>query len=71
MTGGMLRRVQRLEEQSQAAIPQRVTIICRREGESETEAIARHGLVPGEQGLVILRLYGAAACWCRQRGEGA
>jgi len=49
MTVGMLRRVQRLEEQSQAAIPQRVTIICRREGESETEAIARHGLVPGER----------------------
>ena len=49
MTGGMLRRVQRLEERNQAAMSQRLTIICRREEESETEAIARHGLVPGER----------------------
>lgn len=71
MTRGMLRRVERLEERSEAAHQWPLTIICQRADESDTEAIARHGLVPGEHRLVILRRYGAAACWCHQRGEGA
>ena len=69
MTRGMLRRVQQLEVQSDAATSQRLAIICKSEEESVTDAIARHALVLGEYGRVILRRYGAAACWCRQRGE--
>lgn len=66
MSRGLLRRVQQLEVRSAAATSQRVAIICCGEGESSSEAIARHGLVPGEQRLVILRRYGAATCWCLQ-----
>lgn len=72
MTRDMLRRVQRLEARSETATSQRLTMICQGEGETATDAIERHGLVaptPGEYGLVILRRYGVAACWCRQRGE--
>lgn len=68
MTRDMLRRVQRLEARSEASA-QRLTMICQGERETATDAIERHGLVPGEYGLVILRRYGAATCWCRQRGE--
>jgi hypothetical protein len=69
MTRGMLRRVQRLEARSETSSAQRVTMICRGERETETEAIERHGLVPGQYRLVILRRYGVAACWCRQSGK--